>query len=298
MQRSALSTAHVARLFSVTETTVKRWADEGTLICQKTPGGHRRFMIRDVVEFADRNNFTPAGALELAGPDSLSPAIQLAVLSRDFGVLVDAFAQKALSPEKAGLFAYLSYLYEHRIHLWEIYDRVIQPGMVVIGNRWAEGNLDVGDEHRASYATLVALARLQTQIIIKPVIGKVAVCACVGEEQHHLGLRCAAYLAESEGWTIHYMGARTPLQSLVAAVRGLKPDLVCLSTTGGGGKMLTEEALEDLSRVARECGALLVVGGSGARGEMEEQGIWIIPSAKGLLDLLTELKRTDGARRK
>jgi excisionase family DNA binding protein len=52
MQRTILSTADVARLFNVTETTVKRWADEGVLRCQKTPGGHRRFVIKYVVEFA------------------------------------------------------------------------------------------------------------------------------------------------------------------------------------------------------------------------------------------------------
>lgn len=39
----SLSVAQVARIFGVTEGTVRRWADESVLPAQRTLGGHRRF---------------------------------------------------------------------------------------------------------------------------------------------------------------------------------------------------------------------------------------------------------------
>lgn len=39
----------VAKLFNVHQKTVARWADAGKLPYFKTPGGHRRFRVTDVI---------------------------------------------------------------------------------------------------------------------------------------------------------------------------------------------------------------------------------------------------------
>lgn len=135
IRKTILSTADVARLFNVTETTVKRWANEGTLKCMKTPGGHRKFEMKHVVEFAQSLNFEPTGALTLTTEDALAQKIQIAILSRDFAVLREALLQKVLSQTRPDLFLYLSYLYQHKIHLWEIFDLIISPAMRAIGDR-------------------------------------------------------------------------------------------------------------------------------------------------------------------
>jgi methanogenic corrinoid protein MtbC1 len=295
---TVLSTADIARLFHVTETTIKRWADEGTLKCQKTPGGHRKFLIRNVIEFAERNHFEPVGILAFSETDALAPAIQMAVLSRDFGTLVDSFIQKALSPCNTDLASFLSYLYEHRIHLWEIHDLILRPAMAVIGERWAKGELDIGHEHRASYETLDALAKLQSQILIKHALGRVVLFACPGEELHEIGLRCASYLFESEGWTTHYLGARVPSEALIAAVGELKPDVVCLSVTRSSVNPETDSHMLRLSVAAREQGALTVAGGTGAgSGPFGRPTVdRVVSSSRELLDLLSEPGRSTGPR--
>ena len=45
----ALTVADVARIFGVTEATVRRWGDNGVLPSSRTLGGHRRFS-RNAVE--------------------------------------------------------------------------------------------------------------------------------------------------------------------------------------------------------------------------------------------------------
>jgi MerR family transcriptional regulator, light-induced transcriptional regulator len=264
VRKTILSTADVARMFSVTETTVKRWADDGTLKCQKTPGGHRKFEIRNVVDFAEKNSFDPVGVLAYAGNRKMSESLQVAILERDYSVLVRVYVERALSPDTTDLFAFLSFLYEHRIQLADIYDRVLRPGMREIGEMWADGRIGIGHEHRASYETIDALAKLQTEILMKPSTGKNVLCACFGQEPHEIGLRCAANLFESEGWKVHYLGARTPVEAIVASMQEIRPDVVSLSITHvepGGGSV---DKLPAIARAAKELGARIVLGGVGA----------------------------------
>jgi excisionase family DNA binding protein len=294
MQKTILSTADVARLFNVTETTVKRWADEGTLKCQKTPGGHRKFEIRNVIEFAEKNNFEPAATLTMPASDEHAPAVQMAILGRDFPTLVGAFVQKALAPDPLELFRFLSFLYEHRIHLWEIYDLILQPAMALIGEQWARGEIDVSHEHRASYETLDALAKLQTQIRIKPSVGLSVVCACVGEEAHEIGLRCASNIFESEGWKSHYLGARSPNSSVTMAIRELKPDAVCLSITHVSDERVLSEELGEISRILHSGHGILAAGGRGATPQVLGDGVFdaVFSSCKDLLDFITQMHRS------
>lgn len=268
MQKTILSTVDVARLFNVTETTVKRWADDGTLKCQRTPGGHRKFEMRHVVEFAENHSFEPTGILEMPAGDALGTRIELAVLHRDFQALVEAFMEKALSPDPMDLYVLFSYLYEHRIQLWEIYDLVLQPGMQRIGEQWKQGKIGIGQEHRASYETLDALARLQAEVREKPPTGNSVLLACLGEEAHEIGLRCIANLFESEGWGTHYVGARTPVEAIVEIARELKPTLVAVSVTQSGRGIPTQEGLRSLSSALQKLKVRLVVGGSGAPAEI------------------------------
>ena len=298
VKRTILSTSDVARLFNVTETTVKRWADEGTLKCQKTPGGHRKFEIRNVVEFAEQNNFDPVGALEIPGDDDMGSITRVAVLGREFPVLADAYLRKALVPEQSGLFPFLSYLYQYRIQLWEIHDRVIRPAMHEIGERWSRGEIGIDREHRASCETLEALAMLQLQIRIKPPTGHSVVCATLGNELHEIGLRCVSYLFESEGWESRYLGSRIPADAIRAAVVQWKPDIVCLSSTISAPGELRKE-LGGIVSAARSVGAVVLAGGSLAASLDPEDGIVETShnSSQDLLCYIQEFDRTGtGAR--
>lgn len=289
MRKTLLATVDVARLFSVTETTVKRWADEGRLKCQKTPGGHRKFEIRNVVEFAKTIDYEPAGVLALAEEDTLAPMIQVGVLGRDFEILKKAFIEKALSPDPSDLFKYFSYLYEHRVHLWEIHDFIIRPGMEDIGRQWANGQIGINHEHRASYEVLDALAKLQAHIFIEPFCGKSVICACPEQELHEVGLRCCAYLFQSEGWVVHYLGAQTPYEAISTAIQELKPAALCLSFTIAD-VVTKPEDLDQLCSVCSKTGAKLLLGGRGVPRAFLDHGLCetVYPSTKQLFEYISK----------
>lgn len=45
---AVLTPGDLAKLFRVDPKTVSRWAQSGRVPCFTTPGGHRRFFVRDV----------------------------------------------------------------------------------------------------------------------------------------------------------------------------------------------------------------------------------------------------------
>jgi len=290
MQKTILSTADVARLFNVTETTVKRWADDGTMKCQKTPGGHRKFDIKHVIEFANTNSMDPTGTLVLE-EDGFAPAIQIAVLSRDFVALSKIFVEKAMSVDRHDLHAFLSYLYQHRFQLWEIYDLIVRPGLYEIGERWRSKEIDIYHEHRASHETMDAMAKLQTEISIKPQVGKHAVLACLEDELHEIGLRCAANILEAEGWQVHYLGGRTPYHSIVESVKDVRPEIVCLSVTYSEIASGDVGRLKDLRRIVHRGGGKLVFGGQKLPAKCIDSGYCdaIFQSMKDLTEYVRDM---------
>src|SRR5512146_457820 len=60
MAAANLTTKDVARLLLVSEATVKRWADDGLLLPQKTVGGHRRFSIQSIARLRREQGIPPA----------------------------------------------------------------------------------------------------------------------------------------------------------------------------------------------------------------------------------------------
>ena len=280
MRKTILSTADVATLFNVTETTVKRWADDGKLKCQKTPGGHRKFPMREVIVFAESFGFSPIGTLSLAR-DSQSREVELSVLRRDFGALAKLFVLNALTPSETDLPSFLSYLYQHHIPLADIYDEVVRPGMIQIGEQWKQGKISPAHEHRSSNETIVAITQLQAEIRSKVKLGTSALCACPEEEQHEIGLRCISSVLQVEGWTVHYVGARVPMKAIGELCIELRPSLVCLSVTMEENTQAMLKGIKELREIVDSQKGKMVLGGSGVMNKSIPYSV--LNSSKDLL---------------
>jgi len=300
MRKALLSTADIAALFSVTETTVKRWTDEGRLRCQKTPGGHRKFDTGAVMEFSNAYGMSPNGTITLSDYGDLDPQMEVAVLSRDFGRIASLFSRKALSDTQGALAPFFSYLYHHQLQLWEIFDLVIRPGMKEIGDLWKSGTVSVGDEHRSTARTTEAMLQLKTQVHMKPRNGLSTICACPEGTTHELGLRCAALALEAEGWTVHYLGASVPLDSVGEVLMRLNPSLVCLSVSSVSFDPSLSVGLRKLYREARKRNTGVVIGGSAAAADLFRSGECdaVLGSTRELLDFAHRLTGGPAATKK
>lgn len=141
---------------------------------------------------------------------------------------------------------------------------VIAPVLATIGDRWAAGDLSVAQEHFASQlvrARLVAAARGWGQGV-----GPRVVLAGPPGEQHDIGLVAFGLALWRRGARITFLGADTPVGSLVDTVGRLRPSLVVLA--GVDGEAFAAVA-DELASLADE--TTLAVAGAGASEELADR---------------------------
>jgi methanogenic corrinoid protein MtbC1 len=167
----------------------------------------------------------------------------------------------ALSGNRKEAYDILSILLTQRMLLAEIYDTIVMETMATIGRMWVQKKIGVEKEHLASNTALHAISKLQTSVPRKPLNDKIALCACLVEEYHELGITCINNILESEGWTTYYLGANVPLDSLIDAIESLSPDLVCVSSTLPQKKGSFIKDCRAVAESARQHGARIMFGG-------------------------------------
>jgi MerR family transcriptional regulator, light-induced transcriptional regulator len=152
-----------------------------------------------------------------------------------------------------------------------IFDRVFAPAMAEIGARWEAGTLSVAQEHLASVVLESSARKLLG--LVQPRTDRRILLACFAEEEHSFPLYGVALHAASWGFSVVFLGARTPPDAIAHAVRRLGPVLVGLSVTMAPPM---PEARALVEGYASACGALpWLVGGGGAsrlRGLVEDRG--------------------------
>ncbi len=269
--RTLLSTKDVAILMDVTETTIKRWAGAGKLPCVKTLGGHRKFVLKDIVAFADQHNYPLSGVLppELKSADD--EMIAFSIQTQNYGKISEVVLKEALHGERGRLSELFVYLSKHHISMATIGDEIIRPAMVKVGELWAEHKLEINQEHVASQALLEAIIRLGPELQRKPSNGLSAVCACAEGDYHEIGLRILSYVLECEGWSVSYLGANTPSDTLGSFIKAMRPELICLSYTLDKPRSQFMGNVQSLGNLAHAYGATFLVGGFHAENHSPQE---------------------------
>lgn len=256
-----ISTQEVAGLLNVTETTVKRWADEGRIRCVKSPGGHRKFRLADLIDFAEEHGYPVSGTLDPPLTKEQMEVVRFAIHTQNYHKIAEVLYDEALQADPEGLFQLLHYLSKHNVKLSTLADEVLRPPMVRIGELWKRGKLRVDQEHRTSRAMTEAMVRLAPQLHRKNANGLSATCACLEGEHHEIGLRSLAFALETEGFRVDYIGSDMPLDNLVRSISKRKPDLVCVSFTSSGPDPNLLRAFADVAKATTGAGGKLLAGG-------------------------------------
>ena len=136
---------------------------------------------------------------------------------------------------------------------------VVEPALVEIGLRWERGEIPASLEH---FATRLVMRRLSAVFtLVAPASGRGSiVCACAPTEEHEVGLLMLAIFLARHAWKVIFLGAGVPADDLVASVRQVRPDLVCLSVTTGSAIAHAFRAGEQLMRAVVPPPAIAVGG--------------------------------------
>jgi len=122
-------------------------------------------------------------------------------------------------------------VHQQQIPIRTLYLSVFQASLREVGRLWHIHQLTVAEEHYFTAATQLIMAQLYPLIFKTPRLGRKMIAACVGDELHEIGVRMIADFFEMEGWDSIYLGANTPVASLIDEVHKVRPSLIALSAT-------------------------------------------------------------------
>lgn len=113
----------------------------------------------------------------------------------------------------------------------DIYLRVFQPVQREIGRLWQTNQVSVAQEHFCTAATQLIMSQLYPYIFSANRINRRLVATCIGGELHEIGMRMVADFFEMDGWDTYFMGANTPLTSIVRTIEERRADVLAISAT-------------------------------------------------------------------
>ena len=113
---------------------------------------------------------------------------------------------------------------------------VVLPFLREVGDRWEAGTLSVAHEHFVSdmlRRKLSALSSVPPQRVLEDADAPspVVLLACPPGERHDLVLLCVALMLRERGVRARFLGADTPIPSVLSAARAAGADAVVLAAT-------------------------------------------------------------------
>lgn len=267
-----------AEQVGVTEALLRAWERRyGLVKPQRTEAGYRAYTEADLallrrvkrltdegLSIAEASRLAPQLRLELAlsqgeGPTPVGETLEVSSVRIRGWVqalvrCASALDQRQVDEVIADALVSLS--------LVDVYERVLAPALVEIGELWQLGELSTGGEHLVTQAVrarlLGALSGPQGRG------GRHVLCATIAGDEHDVGLMGAAVRFRSAGYRVTYLGPNNPAEAIARVAVRSRPDLVAIAAQFDQGEERFRRALEALlAELPR--GTRVVVGGAGAR---------------------------------
>lgn len=278
-----LSISAVGSMLGIPVPTIRSWERRyGFPAPSRTTGKHRRYSMREVEllrqlrdEITRGHPAREAVAIVMRGP---APSGARRTL------YLDDFVTAAMRLDPSGLRAALDGAVEG-LGVESAIREVALPAMREMGTRWRTGTCDMANEHLATEAVRVWLARLSA-MSPPPFRAKPLVLACGPKDLHSIGLEAFSVLLSRHGWGVRVLGPLTPSTSVVNAVRAAEAAGAVITSQRS---VTRRAAVETISAVSAIPGVTAFYAGDafaaiGARRGVP--GIFLGSDLVGAVDLL------------
>jgi MerR family transcriptional regulator, light-induced transcriptional regulator len=289
-----LTTRQLARMWQVSEATVKRWADAGSLHPTRTLGGHRRFALTEVLRFQNERGLDVNREGRKAVRVSALTAEHETADERE---AAEHFFEAIVRGQEGKAAGVLLAAYMDGLPLIKILDITVTEAMRRIGELWHCGEVTVADEHLATQTATRAVETLR-ECIRRTQEGdnrRAIVCA-VEDELHELSVLCVQLLLEERGWSVANLGANMPFFAMADAVKKHTPQLICISSTANTALSYNAREYEQFLAAAEGHNLQVVLGGEGFRDEDVRRRFPASLHADSFNDLMEFLQREQPGR--
>lgn len=231
---SHLSPKQAAQALGVSESSVKRWCDLGTVPVIRTAGGHRRIPLKSLEDFlsggADLSSTADPGSRANSDEDqkpSVSPSD-----TRDQGdrlVQIQArFAHALVEGDEDDARSLIAELIESGFAKAQAVDFLVTDAMRRLGVRWENGELAIYQERRACGICSSLMQELRRSIAT-PEGAPIAIGGAASGDLYQLPTQMIELALCEMGWKATSLGCNLPIESFTEAIREYKPQLLWLS---------------------------------------------------------------------
>jgi methanogenic corrinoid protein MtbC1 len=148
-------------------------------------------------------------------------------------------------------------------------DAVVAPAMRRLGHEWAEGRIDVLDEHRGTQLCAAALHELRAAPAAPARPGApLAVGGSPGGDPYLLANLLVEMVLAGAGWEVINLGPNTPLPSFRLALTRFRPRLLWLSVSHLDDPESFLEGYQGLYADAARIGTAVAIGGQALTEEV------------------------------
>lgn len=257
--RSVLSPKELAEAIGVSESSLKRWADEGRIHFSRTAGGHRRIPFAEAVRFIRETGATVVRP-EVLGLSEVREAlhdVQADRLSDPEATLSEAIGAGDVTTARGLIVAW--YLEGQSVPA--LLDGPVRSAMHRVGALWEHDDRGIFVEHRATDICVEALNHLRW-LLPKPAAGAPVAMGGAAEHDPYVtpSLMCSIVLTDL-GFRTTNIGPLTPIPTLRRAASDYHARLAWLSFSAPIEAAELRDQVEQLGSALEAEGASLIVGG-------------------------------------
>jgi excisionase family DNA binding protein len=255
----------VAQAINVSESSLKRWCDQGLMTAIRTAGGHRRLALDDVFQFLRQSGRQLVRPEVLGLPSNAGQATVVVDRAREL------IREALIAGDEEQCRRIVFDLYLAGQSACEICDQVIAMAFHEIGERWACGEVSLYRERRAGEIGFKMLHELRMAVRSPQQEAPRAIGGTLGSDPYRLPTSMIELVLRELGWQAHSLGTQLPAITIAEALLDTQPRLLWISVScmESVSAFLAEYA--QLQSVAAEAGTAVVVGGRALTAGIRQQ---------------------------
>jgi len=149
------------------------------------------------------------------------------------------------------LFA-LSLLEEEKLNIEDLYKHILAPSLILFECDVNDEDICIWKEHTRT-SIIRTIIEAAYPYIVKRVdnitpMGKKVVVLTPAFEYHEIGAIMVSHLLVLEGFDASYIGANTPKQDIISALRAYHPDYIAFSVTNPYNIVVTQQICDEIKK--------------------------------------------------
>jgi MerR family transcriptional regulator, light-induced transcriptional regulator len=256
--KHVLSPKDLATAIGVSESSLKRWTDDGLLKAARTAGGHRRIPLYEAIRFirTTKQHVIRPEVLGLAPEGTSLAAVSTTSLN-------DSFYEAVINDDGRQVVPIILSAFLGGMSVASLCDGPIRSSLARIGEIWTHRPDGMMIEHRAVDRTIQILNLLRSTLPTPEPRAPRAVGAALSGDPYAIPSLMSSLVFADAGFEDHNLGPDTPVEAILEAIGRLKPAVVWLSASVSGREPAPVVVAASVFEHAHSIGAKTIVGGRG-----------------------------------